>query len=126
MKWQKDKSWGDYYVTRLDSAPTLDLQEALVRSDNIFFARTAVKIGEKPFISHTKKMGFGDSVPIEYPIEKSILTNGGNLAKNEILLANTGYGQGENNVNPLFLSLIYSSFVNDGNMINPHLMLTKE
>lgn len=122
-KWQKDDSWGDYYVTRLDSAPKLDLQEALVRSDNIFFARTALKIGGKTFIEHAKQMGFGDSIPIKYPMEKSILTNGGDLTKNEILLANTGYGQGENNVNPLFIDLIYSAFVNDGSMIKPHLVM---
>ncbi len=123
-KWQKDKSWGDFYVTRLDSPQKINLQDALVRSDNIFFARTAVKIGGKAFESHAKKMGFGESLPIEYPMQKSILTNKGSLADDEILLANTGYGQGENNVNPLFFNLVYSSFVNDGSMIQPHLVMS--
>ncbi|TCP20855.1 penicillin-binding protein [Scopulibacillus darangshiensis] len=119
-KWQKDSSWGDYYVTRLDHASKVDLKEALVRSDNIYFAQAALAIGGKTFMKEAKKYGFGESLPIKYPMEKSTVTNSGALDK-EVLLANTGYGQGQVNVNPLHLAVIYSAFVDEGNMIKPHL-----
>lgn len=122
-KWQKDSSWGDYYVTRLDHANKVNLKEALIRSDNIFFAQTALKIGGKQFIEGAKKFGFGDALPIEYPMEKSTVSNNGKLNK-EVLLANTGYGQGQVNVNPLHLALMYSALVNEGNIIKPHLLKT--
>jgi penicillin-binding protein len=41
--------------------------------------------------------------------------------KDEIQLADSGYGQGEILLNPLHLAVIYSSFVNNGNMIKPYL-----
>lgn len=123
LKWQKDKSWGDFYVTRLDGLPQVNLQNALVYSDNVFFAQTALKVGGKAFENFAKKIGFGEALPIKFPMEKSVITNGGNLETSDTLLANTGYGQGQNNVNPLFMDLYYSAFVNNGSMIKPHLIM---
>lgn len=124
-KWQANKSWGDYYVTRLDQDPEVNLEEALFRSDNIYFAQTALKIGGATFAADAKKFGFGASLPIDYPMRKSTLSNDGKL-DSQTLLANSGYGQGQVSVNPLHLSLIYSAFVNDGNMIKPRLIKTND
>ncbi|WP_353948873.1 penicillin-binding transpeptidase domain-containing protein [Sporolactobacillus sp. Y61] len=124
-RWQKDKSWGDYYVTRLDHDPNVNLREALFRSDNIYFAQTALKIGAKNFAADSKKYGFGESLPIPYAFRKSTLSGDGKLAS-ETLLANSGYGQGEVSVNPLHMSLIYSAFVNNGSLIKPRLLMSDE
>ena len=50
IKWQKDKSWGDFYISTLQtySGPS-NLQNALIYSDNIYFAKAALKIGKENF-----------------------------------------------------------------------------
>ena len=42
--------------------------------------------------------------------------------KNEIQLADSGYGQGEILLNPVHLMAIYDSFVNDGDIVKPYLL----
>ena len=44
----------------------------------------------------------------------------------EIQLADSGYGQGQILVNPLHLASIYTSFLNEGNMIKPYLKYKEE
>ncbi len=40
LSWQKDASWGNYFVTTLTAyGDQVTLQNALVYSDNIYFAR---------------------------------------------------------------------------------------
>ncbi|MCO7175098.1 penicillin-binding transpeptidase domain-containing protein [Sporolactobacillus kofuensis] len=124
-KWQANKSWGNYSVTRLNHDPKVNLETALFKSDNIYFAQAALKIGGATFASDAKKFGFGESLPIQYPMHKSTISNDGQL-NTQTLLANSGYGQGQVTVNPLHLSLIYSAFVNDGSMIKPRLIKTND
>lgn len=123
LRWQADKSWGNFYVTRLDSNPKVNLESALYLSDNIYFAQAALKIGGSTFAGDSKKYGFGETLPVPYPMQPSTLSNDGTL-NNALLLANSGYGQGQVSVNPLHLSLIYSAFVNDGSIIRPRLIKT--
>ena len=48
--WQEDSSWGSYQVTTLEEyAGAANLRNALVYSDNIYFAKAALKIGEDNF-----------------------------------------------------------------------------
>ncbi|MFC7394645.1 penicillin-binding transpeptidase domain-containing protein [Scopulibacillus cellulosilyticus] len=124
-KWQKDSSWGNYYVTRLDSLNNVQLRDALVRSDNIYFAQTALKIGPDAFAKGAKKFGFGDSLPVQYPMEKSQISNSGSI-DSDLLLANSGYGQGQVLTNPVHLALTYTAFVNEGNIVEPHLIKTND
>lgn len=119
LRWQKDASWGDYYVTTLtDYGSEVNLQNALVYSDNIYFARTALDIGADSLIQGFKKLGFGEEIPGDLALKTSTYGEDSNLS-NEIQLADTGYGQGQVLVNPVHLASIYSAFVNDGNMILP-------
>lgn len=53
-------------------------------------------------------------------MSKSQLDADGDI-KDEIQLEDSGYGQGQILLNPLHLAVIYSSFVNSGNMIKPYL-----
>ena len=51
LSWQKDASWGEYMVTTLtDYGSEVNLQNALVYSDNIYFARAALDIGADTMI----------------------------------------------------------------------------
>ncbi|MFP3387599.1 penicillin-binding transpeptidase domain-containing protein [Brevibacillus sp. SIMBA_040] len=121
LHWQKDASWGNYEVTRVsDYGAPVDLRKALVYSDNIYFARAALAIGEEQFIQKGQLLGFNEAIPIPFPIDKSKLYN--TEMKNEIQLADSGYGQGEVTMTPLHLALVYSAFINDGSMVYPSLV----
>lgn len=124
--WQKDSSWGGYKINRVSQDySNVNLNDAFVSSDNIYFAMAGLDIGGDKFIEGVKKFGLGEELPFKYPMENSKLLNNDKF-KNEILIADTGYGQGEILMNPLHLSLIYSSLVNDGNIMKPLLEVNEE
>ncbi|MEN8076494.1 penicillin-binding transpeptidase domain-containing protein [Clostridioides difficile] len=124
LTWQKDSSWGNYHITRVhNTTDPMTLKEAAKYSDNIYFAQLALKIGSENLINGIKNFGIGEEITFEYPMTKSSISNNGNLDK-EILLADTGYGQGELMVTPLNMALAYSALANDGNIMNPKLVLT--
>lgn len=124
--WQKDSSWGNYFITRVNNITTpITLREAAKYSDNIYFAQVALKTGSENLINGLKGFGIGEDMTFEYPMTKSSISNNGNL-DNEILLADTGYGQGELMVTPLNMALAYSALANDGNIMNPRLVLTSD
>lgn len=119
--WQKDSSWGNFKVTTLATyGGVANLRNALVYSDNIYFAKAALKIGTNTLIEQFKKIGFNTEVSNELSVSKSQYGNNGKITS-EAQLANTGYGQGEVLVNPIHMASIYSAFVNNGNMIKPYL-----
>ncbi|EJL21703.1 penicillin-binding transpeptidase domain-containing protein, partial [Brevibacillus sp. BC25] len=121
LHWQKDASWGGYEVTRVsDYGGPVNLEKALVYSDNIYFAKAALSMGEEQFVKKSELFGFHEALPIPYPLDKSKLYN--DSFKNEIQLADSGYGQGEVTMTPLHLALVYSAFANDGNIVNPSLL----
>jgi len=91
-------------------------------SDNIYFAQTALAIGEKDLIAGFKKLGVGEKLSYEYPIRGSQISNSGKL-ENSKLLADTGYGQGEVLMSMLHLSTLFGGIVNDGTIMKPHLYL---
>ena len=120
-EWQPDKSWGLNKVTRVGEPRKLvNLQDAFVYSDNIYFAKAALNIGKEEFIKGCNNFGIGQKLPIDYPIANSQVANGNNI-KNDVALADTGYGQGEVLMSPLHLALSYSTVVNDGNIMSPTL-----
>lgn len=120
LSWQKDSGWGDYYVTTLEDYPVKNLENALIHSDNIYFAKAAVNMGEEAFTEGLKGLGFGETLPFDFELKPSSYGSEGKLAS-ETELADSGYGQGKLLVNPLHLAVIYSAFVNEGNMIQPYL-----
>ncbi len=123
LKWQKDASWGSYSVTRVkDPGESVDLEKAMIYSDNIYFAQAALKIGAETFLERAKDFGIGEKLNIRYGVKDSQLATG-NMISNDILLADTGFGQGEVQLNILNLNKAYSAFVNDGNVISPKLIV---
>lgn len=118
-QWQKDKSWGKYYVTRVhtSSAP-VNLADALLYSDNIYFAQTALDLGKDKYTTELKKFGFEEDFDFAYPITKATI---GKL-DSDILLADSGYGQGQVQTSVIQLATAYTPFVNGGNLIKPVLL----
>lgn len=119
--WQQDSSWGSYYVTTLHTYEPVILENALIYSDNIYFAKAALKIGGEKMADSLKKIGFCETVPFEITMQQSQYSNTEQI-ETQIQLADSGYGQGEILVNPLHMACIYSSFANEGNMIQPYLV----
>ena len=120
LSWQKDSSWGSYYVTTLHAYEPVILKNALIYSDNIYFAKAALKIGENDMESSLTKLGFNDVLPFDIKMAKSQFSNTEKIEK-EVQLADSGYGQGQILVNPLHMACMYSAFCNEGNMIKPYL-----
>ena len=121
LEWQKDASWGGYKITRVkDPGKDVNLRDAVKYSDNIYFARVALNIGENAFINGAKNFGIGEELTFEYPMEDSQISNDKTLSK-EILLADTGYGQGEVLMSPLDVALAYSALGNNGDIMQPRL-----
>ncbi|WP_195999267.1 penicillin-binding transpeptidase domain-containing protein [Clostridium sp. 1001271B_151109_B4] len=123
LTWQKDSSWGNYKITRVENVSPVSLREAAKHSDNIYFAQAALKIGSDDLISGIKGFGIGEEMTFEYPMTDSSISNDGSL-NSEILLADTGYGQGELMVTPLNMALAYSALANNGNIMTPILVLS--
>ena len=97
-RWQKDKSWGGYYVTTLHDYKDHNLQNALIYSDNIYFAKAALKIGKDTLKDQFDNLGFGKTMDFTFGLTAS------------------SYGS----------AAIYTAFSNDGNMIKPYLIREKQ
>lgn len=120
LSWRKDESWGNYYVTTLHDSSPLNLENAFIYSNNIYFAKAALKIGYNDFMSGLDKLGFGQQIPFEISLAKSQYSNGERI-ESEVQLADSGYGQGQMLVNPVHLASLYTMFSNKGNVIKPYL-----
>ena len=127
LKWSKGEEWGNASITRVtDPKRPVDLEAALQYSDNIYFAQTALAIGEDKLISGLKDLGVGEEkFPLEYPIRASQISNDGKLTSSK-LLADTGDGQGEVLMSLVHLASLYGGIVQDGTLMKPRLFETTE
>jgi len=123
LKWRSDESWGGYYITTtMEYDGPANIENALKFSDNIYFAKAALKIGAEEFARQLTDIGFEEQIPFEFGLYSSIISSTETFTS-EIQLADSGFGQGEILVNPVHLACIYSSFINEGNIIKPYLIL---
>ncbi len=121
LTWQKGPEWGKYTITRVsDTFSSVNLERALVVSDNIYFAQTALDIGAGEFKKGLEEFGFNEDIDYVFPINASSVSSS-DLASNEVLLADSGYGQGEVLMSPFHIAAAYTSFMNDGSMLKPYL-----
>lgn len=121
LSWQKDSSWGNYNVTTLTGySGAKNVTNALMNSDNIFFAQATLAIGNEKYTENLQKLGFNKEIDFPLSIKKSQYSNTDKI-ETEIKLADTGYGQGDLLVNPIHMASIYSAFANNGKMVKPYL-----
>lgn len=125
--WQKDASWGDYKVSRLHpEAPNpVDLNIALVYSDNIYFAQQALNMGNETFVAGLKEFGFGEEIEFPLGLKASQISNEGTIGSAG-QLADTSFGQGQMLTNIVHLASMYEPFLTDGVMYKPTLLLDEE
>lgn len=126
LEWQKDESWGNFEVTRVSSQPTeVRLEDALVYSDNIYFAREAIEMGEETYLEGLMKFPFDEDFDLPISMQPAQITNSGHF-DSEMLLADTSFGQGQLLMSPLHQAIFYSPFANEGKLVFPKLEMDIE
>ncbi|HDL2346510.1 TPA: penicillin-binding transpeptidase domain-containing protein [Enterococcus faecium] len=126
LKWQKDSSWGSFKTTRVSSdVSQVDLKTALIYSDNIYAAQETLKMGEKKFRTGLDKFIFGEDLDLPISMNPAQISNEDSFNL-DILLADTGYGQGELLITPIQQAAMYSVFTNNGTLVYPKLIADKE
>ncbi|MDP2892608.1 MAG: penicillin-binding transpeptidase domain-containing protein [Bacillota bacterium] len=94
---------------KLDSGKPLKLETALLHSDNIFFAFTALSMGKESMDELANSLGLGSPFPFDLPVTTSNYVNEGTDYTIK-LLADYGYGQGEMLITPLQLAAYCCAF----------------
>ncbi len=125
LAWKRD-NWTDHEITTLTSyAGEKNLRNALIYSDNIYFAQATLQIGEEVFTDGLDKLMFNQDIGFILSTSKSQYSNSEKIVS-EAAIADSGYGQGQVLVNPIHMASIYSAFANNGNMIKPYLEYKKD
>ncbi len=99
----------------------LNMHNAIINSDNIYFANAALLIGEEPFFNYMKRLGMEEKIPFDINVAEAQLVNE-NTDITPKLLADSGYGQGEILVTPLQLASMFSLFANSGDIVRPRIV----
>lgn len=126
LQWRKDDSWGNYKVTRVSDHPTeVNLEDALIYSDNIFFAQEVLEMGSESYLEGLKKFPFDEEFDLPINMKPAQISNSGSF-DSEPLLADTAFGQGQLLMSPLHQAIFYSAFANKGTLTFPKLELESE
>ncbi|MFD1317383.1 penicillin-binding protein PBP4(5) [Loigolactobacillus zhaoyuanensis] len=123
LKWQQDSSWGSYQVTRVTAADSENMTQALVNSDNIWFAQTGLQMGSQAYLKGLQPF-FKAKANLPLTMSAAQISNNGKLAS-KILLADTAYGQGQLLLSPIQQAMMYSAISNDGALQLPTLLLNQ-
>lgn len=124
--WQPDASWGSYVVRRVPRpAGPVDLHAAMKWSDNIYFAQLAYRLGSDRLFQMAERAGFETAIPFSLDVARSKLASQRPIPST-VLLADTGYGQGQVLMTPLHLALLYGALGTDGHLRQPVLLSTEE
>lgn len=121
LQWRKDNSWGGYYVARVKDVLHVNMNDALIYSDNIYFAQEALEMGKSKFIEGIQKFGFGSNFGLDalYLKPSQYANKDHSTLDSEVLLADTAYGQGEMLMSPIHLAASFTPFITEGKLISP-------
>lgn len=96
-------------------------REILMNSSNVGTVQIAMKIPSNEFDSYLKKFGFGSKTGIELSGEQNSIMFSSSQLENAINKATNSFGQGIA-VTPLQLLKAWSTIVNGGYSVNPHIL----
>jgi peptidoglycan glycosyltransferase len=126
--------WDDYingYPPNLQFPITM--QDGYAYSDNIIYAREAVKLGADKWLSYVRKFGIQtpgtdvEPVAFDAPYAQNAAylakTNGKPTDFSPNLLAESGFGQGQLLISPLTMAEVASAVAADGNLYVPHVVM---
>ena len=121
-EWIPTANWNAPPIHRVNHpAGAVNLDRALVWSDNIYFAWVAMRLSGDIYAEYAPRFGFGLDLPCDLSVSSAQITNEG-TTWSPSLLANTGYGQGEMLSTPLQMACLYTAFYNDGTAMAPRLV----
>jgi penicillin-binding protein len=122
-QWLPSRSdWNAPPITRVSNYEgPVNFENAIVNSDNIFFADLSLRAGWDNLDPILTSLGFGESFPFETSVARSTIRAGGSLSNTQ-LLASSGFGQGEMTISPLQMAYTFSLFANDGDIMRPRLV----
>ena len=90
-----------------------DFLHAYAYSINATFAQVALQIGAARFTDYSRRFGLDGAIPFDIGLAtSSVAAPGTNLA--DILLASSGFGQGQLAVTPMQMALIAATVANNG------------
>ncbi|MEX1307456.1 MAG: penicillin-binding transpeptidase domain-containing protein, partial [Eubacteriales bacterium] len=123
-QWMPHRSdWNSPPITRVSNTGSpLTLTNALIKSDNIYFAWVALKVGAEGMTEFLSSIGFAQPFDFDIPVRTSNIINEGDELYAR-LLADMGYGQGELLISPLQMASLYSAYANGtGDSMKPYLV----
>jgi penicillin-binding protein len=88
-------------------------------------AQQTLAMGEDKFRAGLEKFIFGEELDLPIAMTPAQISNDKSF-NSEILLADTGYGQGELLINPIQQAAMYSVFANQGSLVYPRLVMGAE
>lgn len=103
--------------------PYLNMHSGIVYSDNIYFANAALLMGWDKFEAYMEQVGLGSNLPFDLPVASSQIHNE-DAELSLMLLAESGYGQGQTLITPLQMATLFCAFANDGDVPEPYLIET--
>ncbi|MEZ4358070.1 MAG: penicillin-binding protein 2 [Eubacteriales bacterium] len=122
-KWTPSfETWGYPAIKRYEDpgSPTT-LTNAMIYSDNIYFAYAMLMLGKDKLVDYLQKAGMDEAIAFDLPVASSSITNE-NTEINRKLLADMGYGQAEIVMTPLQLAAMYTALLNGGDVLAPKLV----
>ncbi len=97
----------------------LDLDEAIVRSSNVYFMQKAMDMGGEALEKSIRKFLIGENIPLDFTTLKSNLDF--EDYRDEVI-ASIAFGQGATEVTPLHMAMAAQAIANDGVMLKPYLI----
>jgi len=98
-----------------------DFLHAYAYSINSTFAQVALQIGAARFVDYSRRFGLGETIPFDLDLAaSSVIDPGSSLS--DVLLASSGFGQGQLAVTPLQMALVAATVANDGVEPAPYLV----
>ena len=122
-RWTPDRSdWVYPPIKRVTNSGTpLVMANAMIQSDNIYFADIAIKMGQETYLSYMRRYGMEEAIPFAIPVATpSLLKQGTDF--NIKLLADSGYGQGEIVISPLQQAAMFCAFNMEGSIPQPRIV----
>ena len=105
-----------------DGHGTIDAEQALMQSCNVYLMNTAFQEGADNFVKYQHVFGFGEKTGIDLPGEadtSALVYQADNLGKTS--LATNSFGQNYN-VSMIQMAAAFSSVVNGGSYYRPHVV----
>ena len=100
-----------------------DLPEVFRRSCNIPFAQTAISLGPDRMVAGVDAWGIGEELPIDLPgAAASTFGDTADLAQQLPLLGIRGFGQNDDQMVPLHMSMVAGTVANGGQMMTPYVV----